>query len=218
MVFYIAAPPPGHKTCTKCGQCEKHSKNKSKRDGLQTKCVQCDKVRYEERKDEMLAQQKKYDEEHRDEKNAREKKRYQENKQEIIAQVVAYNRNRRQTDDAFRLLCNCRTRLHHALKGELKAAKTLELIGCTSKELLEHLERTMSPEVRALRDEGVEIVIDHIIPCAAFDFSIAEHQRVCFNYTNLQYLDKPTNMSKSDKLPDGFNFALWFEAARVRLA
>ena len=75
----------------------------------------------------------------------------------------------------------------------------------------------MSPKVRALRDEGVEIVVDHIIPCAAFDFSIAEHQRVCFNYKNLQYLDKPTNMSKSDKLPPGFDFASWFEAARARV-
>ena len=202
MVFYIAAPPPGHKTCTKCGQCEKHSKDKSARDGLQGRCVQCQKARYEERKDEILTRQKAY---------------YEENKDEKIAQVVAYKRNRRQTDDAFRLLENCRARLTRALKGNLKTAKTFELIGCTPDELLEHLERTMSPEVRALRDEGVEIVIDHIIPCAAFDFSIAEHQRVCFNYKNLQYLDKPTNMSKSDKLPDGFDFASWFEAARARV-
>jgi hypothetical protein len=115
-------------------------------------------------------------------------------------------------------LGNCRARLTKALKGELKVAKTLELIGCTPDELLEHLERTMSPEVRALRDDEVEIVVDHIIPCAAFDFSIPEHQRVCFHYTNLQYLDKPTNLSKSDTLPDGFDFASWFEAARVRLA
>tara|TARA_A200000159_G_C7238987_1_gene303677 strand:- start:176 stop:832 length:657 start_codon:yes stop_codon:yes gene_type:complete len=217
MVFYIAAPPPGHKTCTKCGQCEKHNKDKSKRDGLQTQCVQCYKAHYEERKDEILAQQKKYYEEHKDEKNARGKKRYQENKQQINAKKVVYNRNRYQTDDAYRLLQNCRARLNDALKGNLKTAKTLELIGCTPDELLEHLERTMSPEVRARRDEGVDIVVDHIIPCAAFDFSIAEHQRVCFNYTNLQYLDAPTNMSKSDKLPPGFDFALWFEAARARV-
>ena len=243
MVFYIAAPPPNFKTCTKCGQCEKHNKCKSARDGLQTKCVQCEKARYEERKDEINARnrahkdkirayQKQYYEENKDEISARHKAYYEENKDEIIArtkrryeesrdEIIAYQleykRNRRQTDDAFRLLEICRTRLHHALKGELKAAKTLELIGCTADELVDHLERTMSPEVRALRDEGVEIVIDHIIPCAAFDFSIAEHQRVCFNYKNLQYLDKPTNMSKSDKLPPGFDFALWFEAARARV-
>ena len=50
----------------------------------------------------------------------------------------------------------------------------------------------MSPEVRALRDEGVEIVVDHIIPCAAFDFSIPEHQRICFHYTfTLTFLTTP---------------------------
>ncbi|MAG09757.1 MAG: hypothetical protein CL494_05030 [Actinobacteria bacterium] len=201
MVLYIAAPPPGHKTCTKCGQCEKHSKNKSTRDGLQSQCVQCNK-----------ALNKKYYESHKNEIIARSRQRYQEKKDEIIAQHSEYKRNRYQTDDAFRLLTICRARLRDALKEKQKTAKTLELIGCTPDELLEHLERTMSPEVRALRDDGVEIVIDHIIPCAAFDFSIAEHQRVCFNYTNLQYLDKPTNMSKSDTLPPGFDFASWFAA------
>ena len=233
MVLYIAAPPPDHKRCSKCGQCERHSKDtRNKRDGLQSQCVQCnkayrvankDKIRAqnkkygEENKDKISAQKKKYREENKDEIRAKKKQHYEAHKDEKIAQVVEYNRNRRQTDEAFRLLTNCRTRLSHALKGESKTAKTLELIGCTPDELLEHLERTMSPEVRALRDEGVEIVIDHIIPCAAFDFSIPEHQRICFNYTNLQYLDAPTNLSKRDTLPDGFNFASWFEAARARV-
>ena len=202
MVLYIAAPPPGHKTCSKCGQCERHNKDTTKRDGLQTQCVQCNKAHRATKKDKIRAQKKQHYEEHKD---------------EIQANQTVYRRNRRQTDDAFRLLENCRRRLSYALKGKSKAAKTLELIGCTPDELLEHLERTMSPEVRALRDEGVEIVNDHIIPCAAFDFSIAEHQRICFHYTNLQYLDKPTNMSKSDKLPPGFDFASWFEAARARV-
>ena len=113
MVF-IAAPPPGHKTCTKCGQCEKHSKNKSKRDGLQGHCVQCNKANKVANKDKIRAQKKQHYEEHRDER---------------IAHQVEYIRNRYQTDEAFRLLTNCRTRLHHALKGELKAAKTVELQG-----------------------------------------------------------------------------------------
>ena len=265
MVLYIAAPPPNFKTCTNCGQCERHNKCKSRRDGLQTKCVQCQKARYMERKDEILTRQREYYQENKDEISARQKQHYEENKDEIltrqkayheekkdeifarrkkyreenkdkisalnkqhyeehsdeiIAQQKEYKRNRRQTDDAYRLLHNCRTRLRSALKGNLKTAKTLELIGCTPDELLEHLERTMSPEVRAHRDEGVEIVVDHIIPCAAFDFSIPEHQRVCFNYKNLQYLDAPTNMSKSDKLPDGFDFASWFatRAASIKIS
>ena len=171
----------------------------------------------EENKDKISAHMKKYYQAHKDEINARKKQHYEEHKDEIIAQQVEYNRNRRQTDEVYRLLRNCRRRLNKALKGESKTAKTLELIGCAPDELLEHLERTMSPEVRALRDDEVEIVVDHIIPCAAFDFSIPEHQRICFHYTNLQYLDAPTNGSKSDTLPDGFDFASWFEAARARV-
>ena len=217
MVLYIAAPPPGHKTCSKCGQCAKHSKNKSTRDGLQSQCVQCKKTHRAANKDKISARAKKYYQAHKDEINARKKQHYEEHKDEIIAQQVEYNRNRRQTDEVYRLLRNCRRRLNKALKGESKTAKTLELIGCAPDELLEHLERTMSPEVRALRDDEVEIVVDHIIPCAAFDFSIPEHQRICFHYTNLQYLDAPTNGSKSDTLPDGFDFASWFEAARARV-
>ena len=227
MVLYIAAPPPDHKTCTKCGQCEKHYKCKSMRDGLQTQCVQCRKAhnvankdklsarkkKYdEEHKDELSAYQKRYREEHKDKISAHMKKYYAENRDEILALQTEYKRNRRQTDDAYRSLDNCRRRLRKVLKGKLKTAKTLELIGCSSKELIDHLERTISPEVRALRDAGVEIDVDHIIPCAAFDFTIPEHQRVCFHYTNLQYLDKPTNLSKSDKLPPGFDFASWYEA------
>jgi hypothetical protein len=197
------------------------------RDGLQTQCVQCKKAHIvankdklsarkkkydEEHKDELSAYQKRYREEHKDEISAYKKQYYEEHKDEIQANQSVYKRNRRQTDDAFRLLDNCRNRLSKVLKGKLKAAKTVELIGCTPDELLEHLERTISPEVRALRDEGVEIVVDHIIPCAAFDFTIPAHQRVCFHHRNLQYLDKPTNGSKNDKLPPGFDFASWFEA------
>ena len=243
MVLYIAAPPPDHKTCSKCSQCEKHYKCKSARDGLSTKCVHCHKAYKVANKDKTRASNKRYYEQHKDTHSAHCKARYEKHKDEVLAQhkkwreqhpdkvkeyrekhrdkrnaaSVEYRRNRRQTDDAFRLLGNCRARLTKALKGELKVAKTLELIGCTPDELLEHLERTMSPEVRALRDDEVEIVVDHIIPCAAFDFSIPEHQRICFHFTNLQYLDKPTNGSKSDKVPDGFNFASWFEAARARV-
>ena len=180
MVLYIAAPPPDHKTCSKCGQCEKHSKyTRNKRDGLQSKCVQCQKVYNEERKDEIRAQQKQYREENKDKINtqkkqhyeenkdeirAYQKKYYEENRDEIIAHQVEYNRNRRQTDDAYRLLKICRTRLRSALKGNLKTVKTLELLGCTSDELLEHLERTMSPEVRALRDEGVDLALCGLRP------------------------------------------------------
>lgn len=46
--------------------------------------------------------------------------------------------------------------------------------------------------------------IDHIIPCAKFDFSNPTHQRICFNYRNLQPLWAKENNKKKDSLPDGW--------------
>ena len=43
--------------------------------------------------------------------------------------------------------------------------------------------------------------IDHIIPCAFFDLTKASHQRVCFNWQNLQPLWAKDNLSKRDKFP-----------------
>lgn len=46
--------------------------------------------------------------------------------------------------------------------------------------------------------------IDHIIPCAAFDLTNPIHQRICFNWRNLQPLWGNENISKHDSLPEGW--------------
>jgi hypothetical protein len=38
--------------------------------------------------------------------------------------------------------------------------------------------------------------IDHIRPCAAFNLSDPEQQKVCFHFSNLQPLWAPENLSK----------------------
>jgi hypothetical protein len=42
--------------------------------------------------------------------------------------------------------------------------------------------------------------IDHIIPCAFFDLTNPSHQKVCFNYKNLQPLWESDNCRKGDKI------------------
>ena len=48
-------------------------------------------------------------------------------------------------------------------------------------------------------DNHGEWHIDHIRPCASFDFSDPQQQKECSHYSNLQPLWAKDNLSKSDK-------------------
>lgn len=84
-------------------------------------------------------------------------------------------------------------------KGIKKATKTFELLGCTSKQLKQYLESQfqegMTWENYGYGDD--KWYIDHIIPCASFDLSNLEQQKICFHYTNLQPLWQFDNLKKS---------------------
>ena len=81
--------------------------------------------------------------------------------------------------------------------GSKKAAKTEELLGCTVAEARAHLEAQFLPGMSW--DNHGEWHIDHIRPCASFDFSDPQQQKECSHYTNLQPLWAKDNLSKSDK-------------------
>ena len=106
-----------------------------------------------------------------------------------------YRQHRYQTDPAFRVLQLSRGRLSAALKGKgIKPARTMELVGCTAEELIGYL-KELIPEDADLKDYH----IDHIRPCASFDFTDPGEIRKCFHYTNLQPLSPQANMSKGAK-------------------
>jgi len=44
--------------------------------------------------------------------------------------------------------------------------------------------------------------IDHIKPCASFDLSNPEQQKICFHYTNLQPLWAIDNIKKGAKFTE----------------
>ena len=43
--------------------------------------------------------------------------------------------------------------------------------------------------------------VDHIRPCASFDLTNEDEQRICFHYKNLQPLWGPDNLEKGSKDP-----------------
>jgi len=65
----------------------------------------------------------------------------------------------------------------------------------------------------------MDMDIDHIICCKAFDFTIREHRIACFHFTNLQYLPPGENQNlKKAKLPPNFDFDTWLAKQLMQIA
>ena len=109
-----------------------------------------------------------------------------------------YCKKRRSEDLLFKLITNIRIAINQAIQKNSKGGRSIALLGCSIDRLKDHLDKpgmswdNWSPD-------GWHI--DHIIPCAAFDFSKLDQQKQCFNFKNLQPLWAKDNMSKGAKLP-----------------
>ena len=120
------------------------------------------------------------------------KKKYNKENRKKINEYI---KNRRNTDEGFRILCRLRTRLAHALKGKTKSSSTTELAGCSMEFLIDYLDGT-----KVEGKDYTDAHVDHIRPCASFDLTDPEQQRECFHYTNLQLLPALENISKGAKI------------------
>jgi predicted nucleic acid-binding Zn-ribbon protein len=100
----------------------------------------------------------------------------------------------------YRLAFNMRVLVRSAVKrGQtVKRGHTSKLIGCTSPQLVEHLQNNFEDGMNwdNYRIDGWHV--DHIRPCASFDLTDEEQQIVCFNWRNLRPMWAAENISKSD--------------------
>lgn len=87
--------------------------------------------------------------------------------------------------------------MYRALKGASKALKPMEYLGCSALELREHLEDQFTDGM-TWENYG-EWEIDHVRPCASFDFTKEEDIHACFHFTNTQPLWRADNRRKKDK-------------------
>lgn len=112
-----------------------------------------------------------------------------------------WSKEKYHNDPNYKLTKILRTRLTSALKGEQKAATTMELIGCTTEELWLHIESKFEPGMTRENNGNGEGFwhLDHEKACANFDLSDPEQQKVCFHYTNLQPLWYEDNLKKGAK-------------------
>ena len=209
--------PDGLKRCCVCEEVklntsEYFGKLKKSKDGLKYECKQCKKAYYkdnreatiirshkyyEDNKENILVKQRAYNLTRVDESREYAQKYYENKSDDIKVRIRNYNRERARRDINFRLLVRYRTRVYKAVKGTDKSKTTKELIGCTIDELKSHLEQKFKDGM-TFENYG-EWHVDHIRPCASFDFSNESEQLECFNYTNLQPLWAEENMKKHDK-------------------
>ena len=200
------------KTCSKCGKVQLKSnfcKDKRARDGLLSRCKECDKKRAKEysanNKDKIKEKGRKYYANNKDKIKEKGRKYYANNKDKINKKCREYKRTNCTNNNAWRITENLRTRMHAAMKGTRKSKKTFELLGLESGSKVEEYLYEKTPDFKNVVEKPV---IDHIIPCDKYDLTKIEHQKACFHYTNLQLLSSHDNIIKSNRVPDDFDFEL----------
>jgi len=132
---------------------------------------------------------------------AKTKKKYREaNHEKIKTYRRAYQNNRLRTDMDFKLRKNLRNRIRGLMRYDIKkSAHTMELLGCTIQAFKVHIENQFKNGM-SWNNYG-EWQIDHIKPCAAFDLSSPEEQKICFHFSNMQPLWKEENRKKGATYP-----------------
>lgn len=107
------------------------------------------------------------------------------------------------TDPAIKVKHLLKKRIRKVVTRGDKSASTMQLLGCSRDEFMEHLQRQFKPGM-TWNNLGVgqgRWNIDHIIPCASFDLTQPEQQRRCFHYTNLRPMWAIANIRKGCRTP-----------------
>ena len=188
------------KYCSKCDTwkaLEAYQKDKNKWDNLNGWCKACNNERTRKRQQEQYAT-----EEGRERIRAINrksmKKRRMTGKQRIYKRV--YERERRRNDPTYRLRCNVSSNISIGLKRQgirKKPGRTIEFLGCSYAELMNHLESLFQPGMTR-ENYGKIWHDDHIIPRAAFGGTKEELMIVNW-YKNMQPMFAKENIAKGAK-------------------
>ena len=113
-----------------------------------------------------------------------------------------YGKKARDSNPNVRLRYVLRGRLWSALtkKNIKKTTSVMELTGCSIDFLKHHLESLFLEGMSWDNYGTYGWHVDHILPCASFDLSDPEQQKICFHYTNLQPLWREDNLSKGARI------------------
>ena len=152
-----------------CGKCdawkplEAYNKDKTKWDNLQGCCKACRNAASKKRQRELYATEE-------GRKRIRASCRKSQKKRKMNGKKNAYERKRRKNDPTYRLKGNLSTNIYNGLRRQgirKKPGRTIEFIGCSYAELMDHLESLFEPGMTR-ENYGSVWHVDHIVPRAAF--------------------------------------------------
>jgi len=122
------------------------------------------------------------------------------NKEKINAYHREWKKVKRVEDISYKLKENISRRIRYELNTSVikgKDKRTVEYLGCTIEHIKTYLEGRF--EIGMSWDNyGTVWHIDHIIPCASWNFTNLFESMCCWNYRNLQPMWALTNKSKGD--------------------
>ncbi len=108
------------------------------------------------------------------------------NPEKIRVYQRKYTKEKRRTDNQYKLAMNIRSRLRSAIKGNKKWASTEKLLGCSWAEFEAYYGALFTEGMTWEKVRNGEVHMDHIVPCCLFDLEKKEEQFKCFHYTNLR--------------------------------
>jgi hypothetical protein len=178
----------GRKCCKPCDNKRRNESKKSNKDTVH----QLQKVYYENNKEKIKEYYKDHYTKNKDKYMENNKKWRDENRDKINEQMREKMRN----NENLRLRKNLRKKLHYCLT---KDRPTMEYIGCDLEFLKSWLEYNFT-EGMTFENYGLYWHVDHVIPCAKFNFENKSEIKSCFSWYNLQPLEASKNFSKHDKI------------------
>lgn len=117
---------------------------------------------------------------------------------EVRAKLNKIQKEKIKNSVGLKVMRSFRSRVHKALKRNVKYRKSFILLGCSIEFYKEYLNNLMSKEMN-WENYGKLWDIDHIIPCSYFNLDTESEQLKCFHYTNTQPMFKKDNIAKLNR-------------------
>lgn len=210
--------------------------------GYQSICKTCEKAKksayYEKNKESINEKNNSYRKENKEKVKQKNREWYENNKQRNLERTTAWRKENPERSaqfsrswesrnaDAVREAARARmsrpkSKLERAIrsgvykgikKGSKSARKTFDLLGYTTDQLMDHIEKQFLPgmswENHGRGDKCWHI--DHIIPVAAFNYESPDDYdfKTCWSLKNLRPLWEKENLAKGDKLLSPFQPSL----------